>query len=144
YFRDLCEVKFWHQSNKLVQAEQIWTALKQRDPAAKSANIFCWYNMYCPADVAVTVRPLYPADGRKIPDIYTFPKELRARLNDKLGQFPLFNFWGPKSSIVSSQWIANAALDTLEAADSDLAIVYLPHLDYAMQKVGPDHSSIAE
>ncbi|HEX7028916.1 MAG TPA: nucleotide pyrophosphatase/phosphodiesterase family protein [Gammaproteobacteria bacterium] len=144
YFRDLCEVKFWHQSNKLVQAEQIWSALKQRDPSATSANIFCWYNMYCPADIAVTVRPMYPADGRKIPDIYTFPKELRVRLNGKLGQFPLFNFWGPKSSIVSSQWIANAALDTLETAGPDLAIVYLPHLDYAMQKVGPDHISIAE
>lgn len=144
YFRDLCEIKFWHQSNRLIQAEQIWTALKQRDSSTTSANIFCWYNMYCPADTAITVRPMYPADGRKIPDIYTFPKELRARLNDQLGQFPLFNFWGPKSSIVSSQWIANAALSTLESSSPDLAIVYLPHLDYAMQKAGPDHESIAE
>jgi predicted AlkP superfamily pyrophosphatase or phosphodiesterase len=144
YFRDLCEVKFWHQSNKLIQSEQIWTELKQRDPAATSANVFCWYNMYCPADIAITVRPMYPADGRKIPDIYTFPTEWRARLNDRLGRFPLFNFWGPKSSIVSSQWIANAALNTLETAGPDLAIVYLPHLDYAMQKAGPDHTSITE
>jgi predicted AlkP superfamily pyrophosphatase or phosphodiesterase len=144
YLRDLCEIKFWHQSNRLIQpeAEQIWTALRQRDPAARSANIFCWYNMYCPADIAITVRPLYPADGRKIPDIYTSPPAIRQQLNKTLGQFPLFNFWGPNSNIVSSRWIADAALRTLEESRPDLAIVYLPHLDYAMQKQGPDHASI--
>jgi predicted AlkP superfamily pyrophosphatase or phosphodiesterase len=62
YLRDLCEVKFWHQSNRLIQAEQIWSTLRQRDPAARSANIFCWYNMYSPADISITVRPLYPAE----------------------------------------------------------------------------------
>lgn len=143
YMRDLCEVKFWHQSNRLIQAEQIWTALKQRDASSTSANIFCWYNMYCPADITITVRPLYPADGRKIPDIYASPPELRQQLNEVLGQFPLFNFWGPKSDITSSRWIAHAALKTLQDAGPDLAIVYLPHLDYAMQKVGPDHESIS-
>lgn len=144
YLRDLCEIRFWHQSNRLIQAEQIWSALKQRDPAAKSANIFCWYNMYSPADISITVRPLYPADGRKIPDIYTSPPDIRQRLNAELGQFPLFNFWGPNSNIVSSRWIADAALKTLQEEQPDLAIVYLPHLDYSMQKLGPDHPSIAE
>jgi predicted AlkP superfamily pyrophosphatase or phosphodiesterase len=144
YLRDLCEIKFWHQSNRLVQAGQIWTELKQRDPSAISANVFCWYNMYCPADTALTVRPMYPADGRKIPDIYTSPPALRQQLNEALGQFPLFNFWGPNAGIVSSRWIADAALKILHDAKPDLAIVYLPHLDYAMQKVGPDHASIPD
>lgn len=144
YLRDLCEIKFWHQSNRLIQAEQIWNALRRRDPATKSANIFCWYNMYSPADISITVRPLYPADGRKIPDIYTSPSEWRPRLNSQLGQFPLFNFWGPNSNIVSSRWIADAALQTLQEAQPDLAIVYLPHLDYSMQKLGPDHPDITE
>ncbi len=144
YLRDLCEIKFWHQSNRLIQAEQIWTTLRRRDPATRSANIFCWYNMYSPADISITVRPLYPADGRKIPDIYTTPPELRQRLNSQLGQFPLFNFWGPNSNIVSSSWIADAALRTLDEARPDMAIVYLPHLDYSMQKLGPDHVSITE
>jgi predicted AlkP superfamily pyrophosphatase or phosphodiesterase len=143
YLRDLCEIRFWHQSNRLVQAEQIWSTLRQRDPATKSANIFCWYNMYSPADISITVRPLYPADGRKIPDIYTAPPEIRQRLNAELGKFPLFNFWGPNSNIVSSRWIADAALRTLDESQPDMAIVYLPHLDYAMQKLGPDHPSIA-
>ena len=142
YMRDLSEIKFWHQSNHLIQSEQIWTALKNRDQNATSANIFCWYNMYCPADTAITVRPMYPADGRKIPDIYTSPTELRAAINAGLGQFPLFNFWGPNSSIPSSQWIANTTLKVLQEKRPDLAIAYLPHLDYAMQKFGPEHKSI--
>jgi len=143
YFRDQSEVRFWHQSNRLVQAEQIWKNVKQFNAQATSANIFCWYNMYCPADIAITVRPMYPADGRKIPDIYTNPSDLRETLNNRLGSFPLFNFWGPKSSIVSSQWICECAMHTLEHHQPTFAAVYLPHLDYSLQKVGPTHDSIA-
>ncbi|SMF20556.1 Predicted pyrophosphatase or phosphodiesterase, AlkP superfamily [Alteromonadaceae bacterium Bs31] len=144
YFRDQAEVRLWHQSNHLIQAEQIWTNLKKLDTSASSANIFCWYNMYCPADTAVTVRPMYPSDGRKIPDIYTAPKSLRAKLNSKLGAFPLFNFWGPKSNIKSSEWITDSAVYCLEQNKPNFAAVYLPHLDYALQKVGPEHPSIAD
>lgn len=144
YFRDQSEIRFWHQSNHLIQAPQIWTEIKNNNSGLKTANIFCWYNMYCPADTAITVRPMYPSDGRKLPDIYTSPSALRHTLNDKLGTFPLFNFWGPKSSIVSSQWIADAAQFTIENEQPNFVTVYLPHLDYAMQKVGPDHPSICQ
>ena len=142
YFKDQAEIRFWHQSNHLIQAEQIWDQLKKSNDQLTSANVFCWYNMYCPADTAITVRPMYPADGRKIPDIYTTPGHLRAEMNKALGSFPLFNFWGPKSDITSSQWIADCALRTLEQQSPDFTAVYLPHLDYALQKVGPDDSSI--
>jgi len=144
YFRDQAEVRFWHQSNHLIQAEQIWDKVKQQSTNATTANIFCWYNMYCPADTAITVRPMYPSDGRKLPDIYTAPTALRADINEALGSFPLFNFWGPKSNITSTQWIAECALKTLEQQSPDFAAVYLPHLDYALQKVGPEHSSIGD
>ncbi len=143
YFKDLAEIKFWHQSNHLIQRPQIWQNFKDLYPEAHTANIFCWYNMYNPADTSVTVRPMYPADGRKIPDIYTSPPELRNDLNARLGQFPLFSFWGPNSNIQSSQWIADCALEVLEKERPDLAMVYLPHLDYALQKLGPNHPGIA-
>jgi predicted AlkP superfamily pyrophosphatase or phosphodiesterase len=142
YMRELAEIRFWHQSNHLLQGGQIWSDLKQLDPKATSANIFWWYNMYCPADIAVTVRPMYPADGRKIPDIYTHPATLRPLLNKKFGQFPLFNFWGPYSNIQSSEWIANATKLIMENHKPHLTMAYLPHLDYALQKVGPNHPSI--
>src|SRR5438045_1873398 len=108
YFRDESEIKFWRQSNKLVTAEKIWDAAKKIDPSFTCANICWWYNMYSTADYSVTPRPMYPADGRKIPDCYTHPPELREKLQKALGTFPLFQFWGPATTIDSTRWIAEA------------------------------------
>jgi len=142
YFRDESEVKFWRQANKLVQAPKLWDIAKTLDPSFTCANLFWWYNMYSSADYAVTPRPMYPADGRKIPDIYTQPGELRSQLQAELGQFPLFQFWGPNTSIRSSEWIAAAAKWVEERYSPTLALIYLPHLDYCLQKVGPDPNGI--
>ncbi|WP_053404605.1 alkaline phosphatase family protein [Persicobacter sp. CCB-QB2] len=139
YDRTDAEIKFWKQSNHLVQAPKIWEELKRKNPNIKVANLFWWYNMYSDVDIAVTPRPNYLADGRKFPDIYTMPKNLRNQLQDELGTFPLFHFWGPKTSIKSSQWIADCAKKVELNHQPDLSLVYLPHLDYGLQKYGPDH-----
>ena len=112
YFRDECEVKFWRQSNQLVQRAKIWEKAKQIDSSFTCANLFWWYAMYSGADYTVTPRPMYPPDGRKLPDVWTWPLEDRFELQWKLGQFPLFNFWGPATSIRATQWIADAAIAT--------------------------------
>lgn len=138
YFRDLSEVWFWRQSNRLVQAPKIWEMARARDPDFTCANLFWWHAMYASVDFTVTPRPMYPADGRKIPDVYTEPPELRDELTRELGQFPLFNFWGPLANVVSSQWITRAALRVLERHSPSLTLVYLPHLDYNLQRLGPD------
>ena len=142
YFKDECEVKFWRQSNKLVQTEKIWDRMKREDPSATCANHFWWYNMYSTVDFSVTPRPNYLADGRKLPDIYTAPVGLRDELQQKLGTFPLFDFWGPRTSIRSTQWIADAALYTDRLYSPTLTLIYLPHLDYNYQRYGKDHPSI--
>lgn len=142
FFKDQNEVRLWHQSNQLMQGAKLWEIMRERDPDATCANLFWWFNMYSTADYSVTVRPMYPADGRKIPDIYTYPLEWRHELNEQLGQFPLFNFWGPTSGIESSRWIVDATLRTLEKHKPTLTLVYLPHLDYCLQKYGPGHHSV--
>lgn len=144
YFRDECEVKFWRQSNKLVQAPKVWDIARSLDPSFTCANLFWWYNMYSSVDYAVTPRPMYPADGRKLPDIYTQPGQMRSPLQTELGQFPLFNFWGPNTSIVSSEWIANCAKWVEQRYNPTLTLVYLPHLDYCLQKFGSDQNSVAK
>lgn len=136
YFKDECEIKFWKQSNKLVQEKKIWEIAKEADPSFTSANICWWYNMYSTVDYSVTPRPMYPADGRKIPDCYTHPLSLRDELQEKFGTFPLFKFWGPATTIESSQWIANAAKYIEDKYSPTLSFVYLPHLDYILQQVG--------
>lgn len=138
YFRDLSEIMFWKQSNHLIQSEKIWDKGRKLDPKFTCANLFWWYNMYCGADWSVTPRPQYPADGRKIPDIYSYPASLRDELTEKLGEFPLFRFWGPAADIVSSRWITDAALHVMATHSPTLTLVYLPHLDYNLQRLGPD------
>jgi predicted AlkP superfamily pyrophosphatase or phosphodiesterase len=143
-FRDLMEVWLWRQSNRLVAGEKIWEDGRRRDPAFTSANLFWWYNMAASHDVGVTPRPIYRADGRKLPDCYTTPLELRDELTERLGPFPLFEFWGPKTSIASSRWIADAARHVRRTRAPTLTLVYLPHLDYDLQRFGPDDPRIAQ
>jgi predicted AlkP superfamily pyrophosphatase or phosphodiesterase len=144
YDRTDCEIKFWKQSNKLVQGEKIWDKAKKEDPAFTCATMFWWYNMYASVDYSVTPRPNYLADGRKMPDCYSNPPELRDELQERLGQFPLFQFWGPGANIKSTQWIADASMITDDRYNPTLTLVYLPHLDYCLQKFGPELSKIAE
>ena len=137
YVRDECEVRFWRQSNALVQAPKIWDAARAMDPAFTCANVFWWFNMYSSVDYSVTPRPMYPADGRKLPDVYTAPASLRDELQSSLGTFPLFNFWGPRASIESTRWIAESAKHVDRKFTPTLTLIYLPHLDYNLQRVGP-------
>jgi predicted AlkP superfamily pyrophosphatase or phosphodiesterase len=139
YFRDESEVKFWRQSNHLIQSPKLWDMARAIDPTFTCANLFWWYNMYAAVDYAITPRPMYPADGRKIPDIHTYPGEIRSQIQSELGQFPLFQFWGPMTSIRSSQWIANSAKWIEQRYHPTLSLVYLPHLDYGLQRF--DHHS---
>src|SRR5688572_14533985 len=80
YNRDLAEVQFWKQSNHLVGSRKLWEELRQRDPQFTCAKLFWWYNMYSGADYSITPRPIYPADGRKIFDTYTWPASVRPEI----------------------------------------------------------------
>lgn len=142
YDREDNEHKFWKQSNKIVKAEKIWEAAKRQDPNFTCSKMFWWYNMYSSADYSVTPRPQYHADGVKAPDCYTQPADLRDKLQADLGTFPLFSFWGPNANIKSSKWIADASIWVDKAHDPTLSLIYLPHLDYCLQKYGVDFSKI--
>jgi predicted AlkP superfamily pyrophosphatase or phosphodiesterase len=143
-FRDLMDVMLWRQSNQLVAGEKIWEAGKKRDPAFTCANMFWWYNMASSHDIGATPRPIYKADGRKLPDCYTVPASLRDHLTERLGSFPLFQFWGPATSIAATRWIAEATKIVMTQSNPTLTLVYLPHLDYDLQRFGPNetHSSV--
>lgn len=137
YWRERAEINFWRQSNALIEAPKVWEAARARDPEFTCAHLFWWFNMFAKVDWSVTPRPAYLADGRKVPDVYSDPPELRARLNAELGPFPLFKFWGPATSIASSRWIADCARSVLQREQPTLTTVYLPHLDYDHQRFGP-------
>lgn len=144
YDRLDCEIKFWKQSNKLVDAPKIWERARKIDPSFTVSKMFWWYNMYSSADYSVTPRPQYLADGRKAPDCYAHPSSLRDHLQKELGTFPLFQFWGPGANIKSTQWIADASVMTDDMYDPTLTLIYLPHLDYCLQKFGQDLNRISK
>jgi predicted AlkP superfamily pyrophosphatase or phosphodiesterase len=143
YYRDLGEVRFWPQSDRLVQRPQIWETARRLNPDFTCAKL-CWFtNMYSTADYAVTPQPVFPADGRVLPGLFTEPMSLRRPMLDALGQFPIYNFWGPTAGIQSSQWIAHAAMWMERQKQPTLSLVFLPHLDYAPHKLGPDPAKVA-
>ncbi|MFO1077358.1 MAG: alkaline phosphatase family protein [Planctomycetota bacterium] len=138
YFRDLAQVMLWRQQNGLVHGEKLYEAARAR-AGARTAKLFWWWNMYAPAvDWSVTPRPEYHADGLKKPGLYSEPPELQRDLQQELGPFPLFDFWGPRAGIASTRWIASCALSVLRRHDPELMLVYLPHLDYDHQRFGPE------
>lgn len=152
YHRELAEVQFWKQSNHLVQRPKLWEELRSLRPGFTCAKLFWWFNMYSSANWSITPRPMYPADGRKVFDIYAWPYELRRDIKADLGEFPFPGFWGPAAGVASpqgppdaaSRWIAEAAKWIEERHHPDLSLIYLPHLDYNLQRLGPNHPAIAE
>ncbi|MCM8536175.1 MAG: alkaline phosphatase family protein [Lentisphaeraceae bacterium] len=142
YFRDLAQVWLWRQTNQLIHGDKFWDKIKKEKPDFKTAKMFWWYNMYSSADMSVTPRPIYRSDGSKYPGSYSHPASLNDDLEKEIGKFPLFDFWGPMTSIKSTQWIADSSIHVMNKDNPDLCLVYLPHLDYNLQRVGPNHPSI--
>jgi predicted AlkP superfamily pyrophosphatase or phosphodiesterase len=151
--RELSEIQFWKQSNHLVQQPKIWDALRASTPGARrqtpdpfaAANCFWWFNMYSTVDYSLTPRPMYPADGRKVFDVYSWPYSIRTEIKRDLGEFPFFGFWGPAAGIKTPQgtadcatrWIAESAKWLENKFSPTLNLIYLPHLDYNLQRHGP-------
>jgi predicted AlkP superfamily pyrophosphatase or phosphodiesterase len=142
--RELAETHFWKQSNHIVHGEKIWDELRARDPKFTCANCFWWFNMYSGVDYSITPRPMYPADGRKFFDVYSWPYSIRDEIKKDLGEFPFFSFWGPAAGIDSpqgkadaaSRWIAESAKWIENKFSPTLNLIYLPHLDYNLQRHG--------
>jgi len=88
---------------------------------------------------------MYPADGRKVFDIYTNPASIRHDIKKELGEFPFPCFWGPAAGVklpqgapdAASRWIAESAKWIEKHYGPTLSLIYLPHLDYNLQRHGP-------
>jgi predicted AlkP superfamily pyrophosphatase or phosphodiesterase len=150
YNRELAEVHFWKQSNHLVAGPKLWDLLRQQGSSFTCGQLFWWFNMFSSVDWSITPRPIYPADGRKIFDIYSWPYSLRSEIKRDLGEFPFPAFWGPAAGVNTpqasadavSRWIAQAAQWIERRFSPALNLVYLPHLDYNLQRYGPKHPAI--
>jgi predicted AlkP superfamily pyrophosphatase or phosphodiesterase len=147
--RELAEIQFWKQSNHIVHGKKIWDTLSERFNNSTiqqftTANCFWWFNMYSSVDYSITPRPIYRADGGKIFDIYSWPYSIREEIKKDLGEFPFFGFWGPAAEVDSpqgkadcaSRWIAESAKWIENKYAPTLNLIYLPHMDYNLQRHG--------
>ena len=138
FWRDKHEVEMWTAWNEKIQQPQIWDLLHQHDPSLKSAVWFPMLSKGAGADYICMPAPIHNPDGSESLWCYTKPVELYGTLRDKFGHFPLMNFWGPLANIKSTAWIAETAAFAMAEFKPNFFYIYLPQLDYAAQKTGPD------
>ncbi|MBX3396944.1 MAG: alkaline phosphatase family protein [Phycisphaerae bacterium] len=141
YHRERDAVELWVGRNGLVQGGQIWDVL-----ASRGVTSAAWHLQNikdAAATFIVTPEPRHHEDGRTELWCYSKPDHLYEDLLRDLGHFPLMNYWGPMTSIKSSEWIVNASLWLIQRERPQFNAIYFPHLDYAAQKFGPDHPAAA-
>lgn len=138
YWRDKGEVEMWTAWNDCIARPQLWDLLHERDPSLTSVVWFPLHSKGCGADYICTPAPVHNPDGSESLWCYTRPEAMYGELRDALGHFPLKHFWGPLAGIPSTAWIVASAVWAAQKYKPNLFYVYLPHLDYAAQKYGPD------
>jgi predicted AlkP superfamily pyrophosphatase or phosphodiesterase len=140
-FRETGEIRFWQQSNALLQAEPIYVTARrlaiERGRPFRAAKLFWWFNQGADVAISVTPKPHYGCDGNKVFGITGTPEGLCERLEAVLGRFPFHTFWGPGAGRPCTEWIARSAAEVVASERPDLTLVYLPHLDYDPQRFGP-------
>ncbi|MCR4315427.1 MAG: alkaline phosphatase family protein [Planctomycetes bacterium] len=144
-FKDTREVKFWQQSRFLIQKEPLYvTARRALGEAFTFANLFWWFNQGTCADYYITPKPHYACDGAKEFDIKSHPRDLGSECEREFGKFPFHAFWGPMAGIASSRWISNSTAHVLRTRRPTLTLSYIPHLDYDLQRFGPEFPGLAQ
>jgi predicted AlkP superfamily pyrophosphatase or phosphodiesterase len=145
-FRETGEVRFWQQSNRLIEAEPLYVTARhgaaERGRPFRAAKLFWWFNQGAAVDTSVTPKPYYGADGAKVFGITGTPEGLCESLERALGRFPFWTFWGPRAGLLCTEWIARCAAAVLTRERPELTLVYLPHLDYDPQRFGPSGSNL--
>jgi predicted AlkP superfamily pyrophosphatase or phosphodiesterase len=146
FWRDKHQVEMWTAWNEKIQQPQIWDLLHKHNSDKHDANIksAVWFPMLskgCGADTICMPAPIHNPDGSESLWCYTKPIELYGTLRDAFGHFPLMNFWGPMANIKSTAWIADSAAWAMQQFRPNFFYIYLPHLDYAAQKTGPDSAA---
>ena len=144
FWRIRQKIEMWTSPNECIERPQIWDLLSHSEGSPQSAVWFSMHSVGCEADFICTPKPIHNPDGTESLWCYTRPTEFYGELRDKLGHFPLQHFWGPMANIRSSRWIASSAAIAAARWQPDFFWIYLPHLDYAAQKSGPDSPAALE
>lgn len=130
---------FWEQASSLVQGPRIWERFRARGGSVGMA--FFQQSLGESVDQILSPAPIHTHGGGMIMGCYSQPPALATRWADAVGRpFKLRHYWGPLASVQGSEWITEAVCSWLAMLDTpDLCFVYLPGLDYDLQRWGPKH-----
>lgn len=131
-------LEMWISPDSVHRTPRLWDRVKAARPDLRTAAWFLLQSKHATADLVCLPAPKHNPDGTETMWCHTNPEPLYAALRERLGEFPLHKFWGPVAGIESSRWIARSFVEAAREAPPHLAFVYLPHLDYAAQRSGPD------
>ncbi len=135
---DLRKPLFWEQSSALVSGPRIWEAY--RASGRRVALLFWQQSLGESVDLLLSPAPIHKHGGGMVDAVYSKPHDLYDRLRARVGRpFRLHRYWGPLASPAASDWIADATVALLDSPDMapDACFVYLPALDYDLQRFGP-------
>ncbi len=135
----LKKAQFWEQSSALFQGERIWKNFRANGGTV--GQICFQQSLGEDVDLVLSPAPIHKHHGGMIQDCYTQPPELYSYLCKKIKRpFNLFRYWGPFTSIQSTQWIVDATCEVMQSTYApDVLLTYLPHLDYDQQRYGSQH-----
>jgi len=131
-------LEMWISPDSVHRHPRLWDQLKSARPELRTAAWFALQSKHATADLVCLPAPKHNPDGSETMWCHTNPEPLYGSLRETLGEFPLHKFWGPIAGIESSRWIARSFLEASRPSPPHFAYVYLPHLDYAAQRTGPD------
>ena len=146
FSRELRKAFFWEQSSALYSGDRIW-----KDFRAKGGKVAQICVQQCPgmdSDWYLSPAPIHKHHGGMIQDFFSAPPDLyQSVCHDIRQKFNLMNYWGPMTNVKASTWIAKATANVLRrmASENDTYVLtYIPHLDYASQRNGPESDETEE
>ena len=134
---------FWEQSCKLIKGERVWNReSRTSNPETRTTGLF-FFQQSLGEDVELIVSPapIHKHGGGMIMSCYTKPTGMVDVLTKLCGKFPLWRYWGPLASPKVGRKCISYFEEMTNVRDVDEAYLYLPTLDYAAQKYGPDSSA---
>ena len=130
---------FWEQSARLVKGRRVWA--DRRAAGERFGMFFFQQSLGEDLDLILSPAPIHKHGGGMVMSCYTQPTGLADVLRKLCGAFPLGRYWGPLASPKVGRMCISYFEEMTNVQDVDEAYLYLPTLDYAAQKCGPDSSA---
>ena len=137
YLRDTFQTQFWCQSSRLVRGPRIWEPFRAK--GGRVGVYFFQQSLGEDVEELVSPAPIHTHGGGMIMATYQKPTRVLGCDNP----VKLWRYWGPLAHPKVGRGIASALAARIARGDApELMFVYLPTLDYQLQRHGTRHPKV--